>query len=93
MNLETELYKYQLLDQQRKVIVFLFAYEKKSKPLHGYKAKITIKLNINMYHIYFPEISMGCGVWSIFSGQWVSGRRWAGLLNNDESWVYKCCLL
>lgn len=31
MNLETELYKYQLLDQQRKVIVFLFAYEKKSK--------------------------------------------------------------
>lgn len=44
-----------------------------------------------MYHIYFPEISMGCGVWSIFSGQWVSG--WAGLLNNDESWVYKCCLL
>lgn len=50
-----------------------------------------------MYHIYFPEISMGCGVFSIFSGQWVSGRRWAGLrgflLNNDESWVYKCCLL
>lgn len=39
MNLETEPYKYQLLDQQRKVIVFLFAYETKSKPLHGYKAK------------------------------------------------------
>lgn len=50
-----------------------------------------------MYHIYFLEISMGCGVFSIFSGQWVSGRRWAGLrgflLNNDESWVFKCCLL
>lgn len=39
MNLETEPYKYQLLDQQRKVIVFLFAYENKSKPLDGYKAK------------------------------------------------------